>query len=282
MGLLQTMQLLSTATLLLGLIFSIIVILFIVISILLIYSLLMISIETKAYENGVLRLVGLSKANCIQMIIVQSLLFVLPSIIFAYAASFPALIEVYKYLFKNQPGVHVSPFPTFFATLLALGLGLLIPLFSSIVPIQKALSKNLAESLNARVSKTKGSKVSIQEKGERNVLSYLIFGFISVLTGIAIFYLLPLAVLNFDIALILQIFFLILLGMILGLTLISFNLQRLLELAIVNFVLFFERASMKMMIKKNLIAHRESNKLTSIIYSLTLACIIFVVVAANL
>jgi hypothetical protein len=151
------------------------------------------------------------------------------------------------------------------------------------VPIQKALSKNLAESLNARVSKTKGAKVSIQEKGENNnVVSYLIFGFISVLTGTAIFYLLPLAVLNFDIALILQIFFLILLGMILGLTLISFNLQRLLELAIVNFVLFFERASMKMMIKKNLIAHRESNKLTSIIYSLTLACIIFVVVAANL
>jgi ABC-type antimicrobial peptide transport system permease subunit len=87
--------------LLLGLIFSIIVILFIVISILLIYSLLMISIETKTYENGVLRLVGLSKANCIQMIIVQSLLFVLPSIIFAYAAAFPALMELYKYLFKN-------------------------------------------------------------------------------------------------------------------------------------------------------------------------------------
>jgi len=36
------------------------------------------------------------------------------------------------------------------------------------------------------------------------------------------------------------------------------------------------------MIMKNLVAHRESNKLTSIIYSLTLGCIIFVVVAANL
>ena len=135
MGLLQTMQLLSTATLLLGLIFSIIVILFIVISILLIYSLLMISIETKTFENGVLRLVGLSKANCIQMIIVQSLLFVLPSIIIGYFASYPALKFVYKYLFKNQPGIHVSPIPSWLATLMALGLGLLIPLFSSIVPI---------------------------------------------------------------------------------------------------------------------------------------------------
>jgi hypothetical protein len=60
MGLLTTMQLLSFATLLLGLVFNIIVILFIVISVLLIYSLIMISVETKTFENGVLRLVGLS------------------------------------------------------------------------------------------------------------------------------------------------------------------------------------------------------------------------------
>lgn len=54
------MQLLSLGSLNLGLIFSIIVILFTVVSVLLIYSLLMISVETKSFENGVLRLVGLS------------------------------------------------------------------------------------------------------------------------------------------------------------------------------------------------------------------------------
>jgi hypothetical protein len=70
--------------------------------------------------------------------------------------------------------------------------------------------------------------------------------------------------------------------MILGLTLIAFNLQRSFELLIVYTLLFFERASMKLLIIKNLSAHRESNKLTSIIYSLTLGCIIFIIVAANL
>lgn len=135
MGLLTTMQLLSTATLLLGLIFSIIVILFIVISILLIYSLLMISIETKTFENGVLRLVGLTKINCVSMILVQSLLFVIPSIILGYAVSFPILQQIYKYLFKGQSGVHIPPVPTADATLLAVALGLFIPLFSAIVPI---------------------------------------------------------------------------------------------------------------------------------------------------
>lgn len=39
---------------------------------------------------------------------------------------------------------------------------------------------------------------------------------------------------------------------------------------------------MKILVLKNLAAHRESNKMTSIIYSLTLGSIIFIVVAANL
>jgi len=60
MQLLMTMDLLSYAVLLLGLVFGIIALLFIVISVLLIYSLLMISVETKTFESGVLRLVGLS------------------------------------------------------------------------------------------------------------------------------------------------------------------------------------------------------------------------------
>ena len=101
MYLLQVMQLLSYATLLLGLVFGIIAILFIVISVLLIYSLLMISVETKTFENGVLRLIGLSQLNVVGMIIVQSVLFVLPSIVLGYAASIPSLKYLYSFMFRG-------------------------------------------------------------------------------------------------------------------------------------------------------------------------------------
>ena len=43
-----------------GLIFDIIILLFVIISVLLIYSLLMISVETKTFEIGVMRMVGLA------------------------------------------------------------------------------------------------------------------------------------------------------------------------------------------------------------------------------
>jgi len=65
----------------------------------------MISVETKTFENGVLRLIGLSKANCISMILIQSFLFVIPSIICGYAGSIPALMYIYKFLFKNQSDI---------------------------------------------------------------------------------------------------------------------------------------------------------------------------------
>jgi ABC-type antimicrobial peptide transport system permease subunit len=99
------MQLSSVASLLLGLLFGIIIIMFIVVSILLIYSLLMISVETKAFESAVLRVLGLSKSNCIEMILIQSFIFVLPSIILGYCGSIPALYYIFQYIFKNADGI---------------------------------------------------------------------------------------------------------------------------------------------------------------------------------
>jgi len=126
-------------------------------------------------------------------------------------------------MFKGQSGVQLSPFPSAKSTIEAVALGLLIPLVSSLVPIKIALSKNLNDSLDANRSKTKGSIVTITHGSKPELFSYLVYGSTGVISGIAIYYLLPLAVLNFNIGLILQIFFFILLGMILGLTLIALN-----------------------------------------------------------
>ena len=109
MVLLETMKLTEAASLMIGLLFGIIIILFIVISILLIYSLLMISVETKTFENGVLRMLGINKVNCITMIIIQSFTFVVPSIIVAYIASIPSLAFIYSNLSTN---VDLSPIPS--------------------------------------------------------------------------------------------------------------------------------------------------------------------------
>lgn len=70
MPVLGQMQTFSQAILMLGLIFDIIILLFIILSVLLIYSLLMISVEGKTFEFGVMRMTGLSKSGIVSMIVI--------------------------------------------------------------------------------------------------------------------------------------------------------------------------------------------------------------------
>lgn len=81
----------SAAVMFIGLIFLVLLLIFVVISCLLIYSLLLISVETKAFEVGVMRLVGLTKCGYVAMIMASSALFVLPSIILGFLAAIPCI-----------------------------------------------------------------------------------------------------------------------------------------------------------------------------------------------
>ena len=100
--LLDDMQLYNFAILFIGLVFSIVIILFIVISILLIYSLLMITTETKTFDIGIMRLIGLSSSGFVAMIFTQAVMFVIPSILAAYVCSFPVLYLVFSEMFGSD------------------------------------------------------------------------------------------------------------------------------------------------------------------------------------
>ncbi len=95
----------SQAVLFMGLIFDIIILLFIIIAILLIYSLLMISVETKTLEMGIIRMVGLSKVGITFMVLIQGLMFVIPAIILGFIFSSPTLKLIYSYMFTDDLGI---------------------------------------------------------------------------------------------------------------------------------------------------------------------------------
>ena len=135
-ALLESMEIFNFAILFIGLVFGIVIILFVCISILLIYSLLMITTETKTFDIGIMRLVGLSSSGFVAMVFTQAVMFVVPSIISAYICSFPTLFLIFERLFQNDLSQgDLSIVPGWQATLEAGAVGLLIPLFSSIIPI---------------------------------------------------------------------------------------------------------------------------------------------------
>ena len=96
MDVLRVMEISSQAILFMGLVFEIIIMMFVVLSVLLIYSLLLISVESKTFEFGVMRMIGLSKSGIVTMILIQSILFVLPSLAFGFLLAIPTLSGLNK------------------------------------------------------------------------------------------------------------------------------------------------------------------------------------------
>ena len=109
----------------------------------------------------------------------------------------------------------------------------------------------------------------------------MLIGSISVVGGTSVYYFLPEGFLMENYTMLLNIFFMILSGLILGLTLLMNNFQGIFELVLTHLLFFWERKAMRILLRKNLTAHKARNKLTSLIYALTLGCIFVLIVAAD-
>lgn len=175
-----------------------------------------------------------------------------------------------------------SILPSLGATLRAIFVGLFIPFMSSIVPIRRVLSANLTDALDTQRSKSKGVLVELVNMRTKDIVPYILFGSVAVVFGVAIYYGLPLALLELNYGLILTIFFMILMGMLLGLVIFSVNMQNALQIALLYVFLFWEKKSMRLLLAQNIAAHKRKNQLTAIIYALTLGCIIFLLTSVNL
>ncbi len=114
-------------------------------------------------------------------------MFVIPSILVAYLCSYPCLYLLFVKLFRDQD---LSIVPGWAATLEAVMVGLLIPTLSAIIPVRRALSKTLSDSLNTARSTLSGTVVTIEGRAAKMV-PFLVFGLLCVTAGITIYIVLP-------------------------------------------------------------------------------------------
>ena len=98
--------------------------------------------------------------------------------------------------------------------------------------------------------------MTVTDNTSKDTGPFLIFGTVVVLFGISIYYVLPLGLITQRLGLILTIFLVILLGMMTGLTLFVSNLQGFIEVALVYVFFFWEKKSMRILLRKNLSAHK--------------------------
>ena len=242
----------------------------------------MVTVEEKSFEIGIYRMVGLNKWGLITMVLLKAFFFVIPAIISSFLLSILCLWVIYRMFLDSSMGGTEAPVPSPKAILFALLVGLIIPIVSSLIPMKVALSKTLTDALDYAHSKTKAVFVKIIHAKDFDRKPYIIFGVISVLYGVSIYYFLPLSLISLNFSLMLSIFFMILIGMFVGLVLLALNLQRILEIIMVYVFLFYERTSMRVLVLKNLIAHKHRNRMTISIYAMSIGFLIMIVVAYNL
>jgi ABC-type antimicrobial peptide transport system permease subunit len=113
---LQDFKLLEISVTFLQLVFNLVMLLLCAISVLLVYSLLMFSVESKSFDLGVMRMVGLSKTNVIWLIVYQGFMFVVPSIIFGFTVSL-ALLQVAKHFMENNLHIDFEAIPPLFSVI---------------------------------------------------------------------------------------------------------------------------------------------------------------------
>jgi ABC-type antimicrobial peptide transport system permease subunit len=267
-------------SLFLGLILNLIIGILLFLSVLLIYSLLMINVETRTFELGVLRMIGTTRPGIVILLLVQAFAYALPSwilgLIAAQLVSFGVTSKIYA-----LTGVPIEAALTWTGILSASAMGILIPVLAAILPIRNALGMNLHDSLDTKHNKTKAVQIDVEraEQGGNVSWTIVVIGFGLAAFGGIIYYVLPLSLLSFNLGLLLNMFMFILGGMLLGLTMLALNLQHMLEHMVVYLFLWWDKRAIRSLVLKNLTAHRARNQKTTVMYAISLGFIIFISVA---
>eukprot|EP00949_MAST-11_sp_MAST-11-sp1_P001231 g1231.t1 len=271
------------STLYFDLVLQILFMILLALSGILVYSLLLISIESRTFEIAILRMIGTTRSGIVKLLVAQALSYSGPSLILGLTAAHIASAYIMG-LFAEYSGVVVpyaglTPSGAIYGILLGIG----IPIVSSIVPIRAALNKQLSEALDVSRPKTSALDFSIiHDSGDGISPTLLGVGFTLSAFGISIYYLLPLSLLTLDLRLFFNIFFTVLLGLLFGLVLLSVNMERLVENAVMKVFFFWSPSLLRKLADSNLVSHRIRNRKTSIMYGMSLSVIIFITVALQM
>lgn len=266
----------------LGLIISVILLALAFLSIVLIYTLLTVGIETKTYELGIQRMVGLTKENLVVLVLTNAYAFTLPAWVIGIGAGQGVYIAV-RQLFIRMIAVTlpigVTGASVGWATLAGLG----IPIVASFFPILALITQKLPDALNT----SRGRSVGVIFKIHRNDSSQLNgtmlgLGLLLFVFGFLIYFLFPTGLIVMNLSLIFYIFFAVLIGLLAGFVLLAMNFERVCQVCISYLLLFWESKAVFSFTQKSLSAHRQRNRKTTLMYSLALAFVIFITVAVQI
>eukprot|EP00760_Papus_ankaliazontas_P012547 PhM_4_TR15359/c0_g1_i1/m.42023 len=233
--------------------------------------------EERAYENGMLRALGLGTSALVQLLITQGMAFTIPAVLLAllilYLANVVAELAL-EDLTKISPRFNEIPV---YVLLVPAMTGLVVPVLSNIIPVRKALSKSLRESLDLYHVQNNETMVSVTKLENVGIAPWqTVLGILLVVFGFVVYYLIPYSFIFSQLFLFFLLMIIILLAMLVGMCMISQAFQPYMETAMLYLLIPGGKDRvLRPIVKKNLDAHRGRNRLSYLMFTLSLASIVF-------
>lgn len=248
--------------------------------VLVVYALALGDVESKQFELGMLRALGLRHMTLAHLLSLHTIAFAVPGLCLGLAvasvshAGLASVLSAFAAL--RLPTALPQP-----ALILGLCLGVLTPAVAVIIPLRRAMSSNLRQALDVYHSSAGaaggGSVIKVERLANLGLSPLaLIVSALCIGIGFTVLYLLPLAFILRDTAWFLSVLTGILMAMLLGLALVAQSIQPRCELAILGFLLALGRdARLWTVIKKNLSGHRSRNRKSAYMVGISSAFLVF-------
>ena len=256
-------------------IFGAVVFLLVLMGVLAIYSLVIGDVEAKTYEYGMLRVLGLKHVTLAHLLSIQSLAFSVPGVLIGL--SIAALLYIAaSQIIGDVAGVATATTMPGSAWLLGLVVGFAMPIVANVVPIRRALSSQLREAIDLYHQTFSDVRVRVIYLAKLGLSTWQIsLAVLMVLVGLTTYYIVPLAFITRNFGMFLGILNAVLLGMLLGLSMVAQTLQAVMERLVVWCVMWGADRKLATVVKKNLNGHENRNRKTAYMVSIAVAFLIF-------
>eukprot|EP00770_Monocercomonoides_exilis_P012226 MONOS_12168.1-p1 / transcript=MONOS_12168.1 / gene=MONOS_12168 / organism=Monocercomonoides_exilis_PA203 / gene_product=FtsX domain-containing protein / transcript_product=FtsX domain-containing protein / location=Mono_scaffold00655:21283-24749(-) / protein_length=1035 / sequence_SO=supercontig / SO=protein_coding / is_pseudo=false len=276
MGTYTAMQTLSMMRTFLDQMFLSTIIILVGLGALLIYTLMLSDVEEKTYEFGMIRAIGMNTKQLVLLLVTQSQLYAIPGTILGIGFSAILLVIAVKVV----GGIVFYDMPMFYETvaaILTVVLGLLMPLAANFFPIQRAVTSTLRDSLDLYHQLNSDTRVTFTNLHKMGVsLEAIFMACLIIALGFMLFYGIPTAFYTGDIATVLFLFIWVLLAMLFGTILVSIFFEPFMERLLVYAFVCCTDMRFRGLVKKALSSHRNRNRKTAIMFTASLAFVIFV------
>lgn len=258
-------------------IFMAVLVFLFILSVMLIYSLMLADVEEKTYEFGMLRALGLEHQSLLMYLLAYGMSFAVPGVVIGLLVAY-FVNNCTAYFIATYTGLDIEFALNPWAAFLGIIVGVIMPLLAIYVPIKRALTQNLRDSLDLYHRIVSGLSIAIL-KLEKLGLSppQLVCAVLFVVIGFMTYYIVPLAFMMGKFEIFLYLLNIILILMILGLTFMVQLFQGVLERYAAKLLVLCSYVDRKVLsiVLKNLEGHRSRNWKTGLMFCIALSFVIF-------